>query len=310
MSLKISAEQIKELRGLTQAGMAACREALLEANGDMNKAVDLVKAKGLQNVSARSNRVASEGMVVAGVADDKITLVEINCQTDFVANSDQFHSFAEKVVSVLGNTNLFSFDGDLNKVNFESKSIEDLRKEVSASTGENVVVRRWMVEQINSDSARLTCYVHSNNKLATAVSFQSTNPELLDLPLAQELMDNVAMQVAAMNPVSVSRDRVPQEEKDRQQAIFETQLKEAGKPEAAWAKIVEGKFNKWFTEVCLLDQEAVYSAKKSVGTTIKELGDSLGCELKVLNFIRCQVGEGLEKKEENLAAAVAAAIGG
>ncbi len=306
---KINAEQIKELRGLTQAGMAACKDALVEADGDMNKAVDIVKAKGLANVTARSGRVSSEGRVVSFETGNKITLVEVNCQTDFVANADQFGKFATDVAITLGSMDLFNFDGDLSKVKPLNTSLEDARKEVSAATGENVVVRRWAVEEVSSENAALASYVHSNNKIGVAVSFEASDLNAFLNPVVLEMMSNVAMQIAAMNPVSVSRDRVAQEELDRQRAIFETQLRDANKPEAAWSKIIEGKFNKWFTEVCLLDQESVMVAKKSVGTVISELAKELGCELKVLNFVRLQVGEGIEKKTENLAEAVAAAIG-
>jgi elongation factor Ts len=307
---KINAEQIKELRNLTQAGMAACKDALTEAAGDMNKAVDIVKAKGLANVNARSSRVGSEGRVVALKDGNKLTLVEVNCQTDFVANSEGFRNFVEQVSVSLGTMDLFKFGGDLTQVSLGKQSLEDLRKETCAATGENVVVRRWAVEEVSSENAAVAAYVHSNAKIGVAVSFEASDPKVLSMPIVQEMMSNVAMQIAAMNPVSVSRDRVAQEELDRQKAIFETQLRDANKPEVAWAKILDGKFNKWFTEVCLLDQESVMVAKKSVGTVVSELAQELGCELKVLNFVRLQVGEGIEKKTENLAEAVAAAIGG
>ncbi len=301
---KINAEQIKELRGLTQAGMSACREALIESDGDMNKAVDIVKAKGLANVSARAGRVASEGRVLAFETGNKVTLVEVNCQTDFVANAEQFGKFATDAAISLGSMDLFNFDGDLSKVKPLNTTLEDARKECSAATGENIVVRRWMVEEVNSEKATVVSYVHSNNKLAVAVSFEASDAKALSNPAVKEMMNNVAMQIAAMNPVSVSRDRVAQEEIDRQKAIFETQLREANKPEAAWARIIEGKFNKWFTEVCLLDQESVMVAKKSISSVINELASSLFCEIKVLNFIRCQVGEGIEVQKTDLAAEV------
>ncbi len=301
---KVSAEQIKELRGLTQAGMSACREALIESEGDMNKAVDLVKAKGLANVSARSGRVGSEGRVVAFETGNKITLVETNCQTDFVANAERFGMFAESAAIALGTMDLFNFDGDMSKVRYMTSTLEDARKEVSAATGENVVIRRWAVEEVKSDNATVVSYVHSNNKIGVVVSFETSEAKVLSMPVVREMMSNVAMQVAAMNPVSVSRDRVAPEEVERQKGIFETQLREANKPEAAWTKILDGKFNKWFTEVCLLDQESVMVPKKSVETVINELAASLGCQIKVINFVRLQVGEGVEVEKTDLAAEV------
>jgi len=312
---KINAEQIKELRNLTQAGMAACKDALVEADGDMNKAVDIVKAKGLANVNARSGRVGSEGRVVAFETGNKITLVEVNCQTDFVANSEGFGNFAIQTALLLGQTDLFGFVGEFDQIGASQSvdgtrvSLEDLRKETSAKTGENIVIRRWAVEEVASENATVASYVHSNNKIGVAVSFEASDPKVLSMPIVKEMMGNVAMQIAAMNPLGVARLSVPLQDIERQRAIFETQLREANKPKAAWEKIIEGKFNKWYSEVCLLDQESVLVAKKSVGTVVAELGKELGCELKVLNFVRLQVGEGIEKKVENLAEAVAAAIG-
>jgi elongation factor Ts len=247
---------------------------------------------------------------VAFETENKLTLVEVNCQTDFVANSEGFANFAEQVGVSLGSMDLFNFGGDLTQISLGKQTLEERRKEECAATGENVVVRRWAVEEVSSENATVASYVHSNNKIGVAVSFEASDAKVLSMPIVQETMSNVAMQIAAMNPVSVSRDRVASEELDRQRAIFETQLRDANKPEAAWSKIIEGKFNKWFTEVCLLDQESVMVAKKSVGTVVSELGKELGCDLKILSFVRLQVGEGIEKKTENLAEAVAAAIGG
>lgn len=303
---KVNLELVKELRSLTQAGMNACKDALVEADGDLQKAVDIVKAKGLQNASNRAGRVASEGRVALFESENRVTIVEVNCQTDFVANSPAFVEFTQQVGAALGATNFLALS-DISQVSLHGKSLEDLRKEISASTGENVVIRRWMVEEVGAN-AGIASYVHSNKKLAVAVSFETSNQEALTNPTVRELFDGIAMQVAAMNPLAVSRDRVSEEEVTRQRGIFETQLREANKPEAAWPKILDGKFNKWYTETCLLDQESVVTPKKSIATLLKEVGDQVGCELKVLNFIRCQVGEGIEKKEEDLAQAVSDAI--
>lgn len=303
---KVNLELVKELRALTQAGMNACKDALVEADGDLQKAVDIVKAKGLQNATNRAGRVASEGRVVLFDLESKTTIVEVNCQTDFVANSPAFVAFAQQVGAALAGTNLFELQ-DVSQILVDGKSLEQLRKEISASTGENVVIRRWMVEQ-TGPNAGLASYVHSNQKLAVVVSFEASSQDALTNPVVRELFDGIAMQVAAMGPLAVSRDRLSEEEVTRQRGIFETQLREANKPEAAWPKILDGKFNKWYTENCLLDQESVVTPKKSIATLLKEVGDQVGCELKVLNFIRCQVGEGIEKKEDDLAKAVSEAI--
>jgi elongation factor Ts len=311
--MKINVEQIKELRNKTLAGMAACKSALEEAEGDMEKAIDIVKAKGLVNVSNRADRVGTEGRIVFDEVfylnhTSNITLVEVNCQTDFVANSEGFKSFCAGVATLMAYANLKDFDGDLTKITHHSKSLEDLRKEQCAATGENIVVRRWAVQEAKGENQSQVHYIHSNNKIGVSLiySVSDSNHKLNDK--VKELMGNIAMQIAAMNPIAVSRTDIPQDQIDRQKGIFATQLKEANKPEASWAKIIEGKFNRWFGDNCLLEQESVFVSKKSINTLLVELGKELECEISIVSFARLEVGQGLVKKEENLAEAVALAI--
>lgn len=310
---KSNSELLRELRELTAAGMKDCKDALEEANWDLSKAVDIVKTKGLQNVSRTAGKVAAEGRVVADLnaSASKGTLIEVNCQTDFVAKNPDFIAFAAIAGCVLGSMDLHNFSGDLSKaelmIDNKVDNLENVRKEIIASTKENVVVRRWLSLDVQGDNRKVFQYTHSNHKLAVLVAMEAPDYFAVSSPDFKELADNVAMQIAAMNPLAVSRDKVPETEVERQKAIFETQLKELNKPEAAWPKIMEGKFNKWFTEVCLLDQEAVFATKTSVSTAMDNVSKQLCGEagkIKVLNFVRCQVGEGIEVEKTDLAAEV------
>ncbi len=290
-------ELIKELRALTQAGMKDCKDALEEASWDLQKAVDIVKVKGLNIVSGREGRVASEGRVsITRTSDSLVSMAEVNCQTDFVAVSESFVNFSEDVVKAVGH---MARNGET----FHVDLVEAARKEVVSSTKENVVVRRWWVEESLNPAVKVFSYMHSNNKIGVLLTLQAPTETSANSADFKVLGDELAMQIAAMNPLAVSADRLDSTDVERQRGIFETQLKEDAKPkpEAMWPKIIEGKFRKWNTEVCLLEQESVVVAKTTVKQVIANVGAKLGGEITVVNFVRCQVGEGIEKKTDNLA---------
>jgi len=291
-------ELIRELRALTSAGMKDCKDALEEANWDLQNAVDIVKAKGLNVVSGRAGKVASEGAVTVWHFAEGVAMAEVNCQTDFVANSPDFKGFAQNVTREVA-------EAILNDKAFTVDMVEQERQAVVSTTKENVVVRRWWVEQPIAPGAVTYSYVHSNGKIGVLITLLAPSLDAAKDSAFRELGEDLAMQIAAMSPLAVDADRIPQEEKDRQKAIFEMQLKEENKPEKMWDKILEGKFRKWNTEVCLLEQESVVVPKTAVKQVIKNVGTKLGGEIQVVNFVRCQVGEGIETKQDNLAEEVA-----
>jgi len=289
-------ELIRELRALTSAGMKDCKDALEESNWDLQKAVDIVKVKGLNIADGRTGRVAAEGRVAILSASHKPfkVMVEVNCQTDFVAQSEDFERFVEHTAGTL----LFSaIDGNV----FRAEDVEDIRKQTVSTTKENIVVRRWWIEEAIDPTVKVFEYIHSNDKIGVLLTMKAPSEAAMNSPEFQALGEDLAMQIAAMSPLAVDSDRIPVEEKDRQKAIFQTQLKEENKPEKMWDKILEGKFRKWNTEVCLLEQESVVLPKTAVKQVIKNVGTKLGGEIQVVNFVRCQVGEGIEKKQDNLA---------
>jgi elongation factor Ts len=190
--------------------------------------------------------------------------------------------------------------------NFSVNDVEDARKAVVSTTKENIVVRRFWAEQSGRpETVKVFSYVHSNSKIGVLLSLLAPSVEAANDPAFTALGEDLAMQVAAMSPLGVSVDRLPAEDVARQKAIFETQLQEMNKPQQAWPKIMEGKMRKWNTEVCLLEQESVVVPKTTVKDVIKSVGLKLGGEITVVNFLRCQVGEGIEKKTDNLAEEVA-----
>lgn len=306
---KSNSELIRELRAITQAGMKDCKDALEANSWDLQKATDAVKAKGLQNTNSRSGKVTSEGVVktiYTNAERDSAVMVEVNCQTDFVARSPDFIVFANQVADSLasainsGEINFAASEFNIDNLQVDGgTTLGDLRKEMIAHTRENIVVRRWWAQQVADPHRAIWQYVHSNDKLGVLVSIEAVTAEALNSTEVKEFADNVAMQIAAMNPLAVSRDNVSQDQFDRQKAIFETQLKDMNKPEAAWPKILEGKLNKWYSEVCLLDQESITTPKTTVGTLAKNLN------VKVLSFIRCEVGEGVKNEQKDFAAEVA-----
>lgn len=288
-------ELIKELREATMAGMKDCNDALQEANFDLQKAIDIIKTKGKQIVSGRSGKIASEGRInLADVLLRGFTMVEVNCQTDFVANSPEFISFTEKVAKKISKATIEGRPFDVSEVESE-------RSDLVARTKENIVIRRWWVQEAINPNVMIVNYLHSNSKIGVLMTILAPNEEVLGHPGLPEFAEGLAMQVAAMNPVAVSSDDLPADVVARQKDIFETQLRELNKPEVAWPKIMDGKFNKWYTEVCLLNQESIMASKKTVQQYIKDSAAEFGGEIKIVNFIRCQVGEGLDKKEENFA---------
>jgi elongation factor Ts len=305
----IKASMVKELRERTQAGMADCKTALVETGGDMEKAVEAILKKGIVKAAARAGRVASEGEVATWLSADRRrgVIVEINSQTDFVSRGEDFKGFVKNVVDVASKA---PAGADLGALPYpgSSKTIDVVRQELVAKTGENCVIRRWAALDAKEAHGFVQAYVHAGGKLAVLVHAEGPDAKNTDL---HAFVDNVAMQVAAMNPVVVASQDVPAADVAKQKEIFLAQLKEEKKPEASWPKIIDGKVAKWFTEVTLLGQDNVWDPPAGTIEKIRlELGKKLGGDVKIHAFVRYSLGEGIEKKQEDLAAEVAKTIGG
>jgi len=306
----ITAAMVKELRERTGAGMSDCKNALVEADGDMEKAVDIILKKGIVKAAARAGRIATEGEVATWVAPDgkRGVIVEINCQTDFVSRGEDFKAFVKDVHGVASKTP-HGHDLGAQKYPGTDKTIDQVRQELVAKTGENCVLRRWASLEAKEPGGLIHAYVHAGGKLAVLVHAEAADPKNTDLV---GFVDNVAMQVAAMNPMVVRREDVAPAQVTKQKEIFQAQLKEEKKPEQAWPKILDGKLAKWFSEVTLLGQDNVWDPPAGTIDKIRqELGKKLGGEVQIHAFVRFSLGEGIEKPPtEDLAAEVAKTIGG
>jgi elongation factor Ts len=307
---EITASMVKELRERTQAGMSDCKSALVEAAGNMEKAIEIILKKGIVKAAARAGRVAAEGEVATWTAPDnkRGVIVEVNCQTDFVSRGEDFKSFVKNVVAVASKAPKGT-DLSIQTYPGAQKTIEQVRTEMVAKTGENCVVRRWEALEAKEPGGIVHAYVHPGEKFAVLVHAEGPDSKNADF---KQFVENVAMQVVAMNPIVVRRDQIGQLEIDKQKEIFEAQLREDGKPESAWPKIIEGKITKWFAEVTLLGQDNVWDPPAgSINKLREELGKKLGAEVNIHSFARFALGEGIEKPpQEDLAAEVAKTIGG
>jgi elongation factor Ts len=299
----ITASMVKELRERTQAGMSDCKAALVEAAADMEKAVEIILKKGLAKAASRSGRIAAEGEVATWVAPDgqRGVIVEVNCQTDFASRGEIFKAFVKNVLAVASKS---PKGADLGGQIYpeSSKTVEAVRAELVAKTGENMVVRRWGA--LEARQGLIHAYVHAGGKLAVLVHADAPDVKNADFVA---FVDNVAMQVAAMNPAVVAKSDVSAAQVDKQKEIFAAQLKEEGKPEQAWPKITEGKLAKWFTEITLLGQDNVWDPPAGTIDKIRqELAKKLSGEVKIYAFLRYSLGEGIDKPPaEDFAAEVA-----
>ncbi|KYF57494.1 elongation factor Ts [Sorangium cellulosum] len=308
----INAQAIKELRERTQAGMSDCKSALTEAEGDMEKAVEIILKKGLAKSAKRAGASATEGEVRAVVAADRrsATMVEVNIQTDFAARNDAFRQFVGDVLSAAEKA---PEGADVAQLSIGGKPVGDVATELTARIGEKVAVRRWDRVSIPQGKHGVAhAYVHLGGKIGVLVAVEASSQAVAEHPEVQKFIEDTAMQAAAMSPLVLRREEISEELKAKQKEIFEGQLREdpKPKPEAAWPKIIEGKFNKWYSEVALIEQESVEAASRGVtGMTIDKLREAAakaaGGELTVTRFVRYERGEGIAKKEDDFAAEVA-----
>ena len=306
---EVSMQQVKELRDRTQAGLNDCKGALVEASGDMEKAVEIILKKGLAKSAKRAGAIATEGVVTALVAKDGKAgvLVEVNIQTDFAARNTEFLDFANKVAQAA----LAAKSGaDLGAEKLGGATVEETRQALVGKLGENITVRRW--ERLTVDGpGKVHAYVHLGGKVGVILAARTGNQGAAEKPAFEKFVDDSAMQVAAMAPLYVSSSEVPADAKEKQGAIFEAQLVEEGKPEKARPKIVEGKIAKWLKEVCLLEQASVIENEKTVEQLRAELSKELGAEVTLSRFVRFERGEGIEKPTgPDFAAEVAKMAGG
>ena len=310
--MAISASMVKELREMTGAGMMDCKKALTNTDGDMDKAVEWLRENGLAKAEKKAGRIAAEGIVKTTISKDgkNATIVEVNSETDFVAKNEKFQDFVSAVAEQINNSNAADVEAlmEENWADDASKTVKDELASQIATIGENMNIRRFA--RVASADGIVVDYIHAGGKIGVLIAAETDNTGAEVV----ECLKNVAMQVAAMNPKYLSADDVSEEYKEKEKEVLLAQAKNdpknAGKPDNIIEKMIIGRLNKELKEVCLTEQVYVKAEnKESVAKYVESVAKTVGCNLKLTQFVRFETGEGLEKKEEDFAAEVAAQMG-
>jgi elongation factor Ts len=301
--MEITANLVKELRQRTGAGMMDCKKALVSTDGNLDKAVDYLREKGLAAAAKKSGRIAAEGAVVAAVAADGKSgcLVEVNSETDFVAKNEDFQEFATAVAEHILRNAPSDVDALLGQTMADGTSLADRLTERIATIGENLAIRRF----VRFEAAHVACYIHMGGKIGVLVALDGEGAAN-----ATVLGRDVAMHVAAARPLYLQRSEVPAADIDHERGIFRAQALESGKPEAVVDKIVTGRLEKFFAETCLLEQPFVKDTDIAVHKLLTDSAKQLGGNVIISRYARFELGEGLEKRSEDFAAEVAAQLKG
>ncbi|MDH3238950.1 MAG: translation elongation factor Ts [Deltaproteobacteria bacterium] len=301
--MQITAEMVRELREKTGAGMMDCKKALTESGGDTEAAVDVLRKKGLAAAAKKASRIASEGTVTAYVAAESATLVEINCETDFVAKTDDFQEFARQVAATVNGKGPKGVEESLLLPGEGGVPLGTMLNEKVAKIGEKISFRRFVRFALPAGASGVTVpYIHAGGKIGVLVELLGAGPDDAEFVA---LGKDMAMQVAAANPLYVSREDVPAAAVEREKAIYREQAIAAGKPEKILDRIAEGKLEKYYGDFCLLEQSFIKDPERTVNDLLKEMAAKRGVAVRVGRFARFQVGEGLTKRSDDLAAEVA-----
>ena len=307
--MAITASMVKELREMTGAGMMDCKKALNETNGDMDAAIEFLRKNGQAKAEKKAGRIAAEGIVKTVVKDDKVAaIVEVNSETDFVAKNDEFQGFVEAVVNQVADSDAADMDAFLAEpwAAYTSKTVKDALVEKIAVIGENLNIRRF--EKVVAENGCVVSYIHGGGRIGVLIEAETdvVNDEI------KNALKNVAMQVAAMYPKYVSRDEVSQEYMDHEKEILlaaakkENEESKKPKPDNIIEKMIIGRLNKELKEICLLDQTYVQDSDLTVAKYVEKVAKENNANITVKRFVRFETGEGLEKKQEDFAAEVAA----
>ena len=284
----ISASMVKDLREKTGAGMMDCKKALTETNGDMEKAIEYLREKGITKAAKKSSRIAAEGLVLAYVSEDNKVgaAVEVNSETDFVAKNDEFRTFVQALAKQVALNNPADVEALLNEEYIEEagKKVSEVLTDKVAKIGENMNIRRFV--RFETTDGLVESYIHGNGKIAVLVNMKNADTELAK---------DICMQVAAARPEFLDEASVPAERLAKEMEILKAQAMNEGKPEAIAEKIVQGRIGKFYSEICLVDQEFVKNPDMKVSELLKTKN------AEIVEFARIEKGEGLEKKEENFA---------
>ena len=302
--MAFTAQDVKKLREMTNCGMMDCKKALTETDGDMDKAIEFLREKGLATAAKKADRIAAEGIVKSYMDGNVGVLVEVNSETDFVAKNDEFQNFVSDVAKTIAVANPADVEA-LKAEKCGEATIGDMLTEKIAKIGENMNIRRF--SRVETDGV-LVDYIHAAGKIGVLVEADAP-----DCDEVKECLKNIAMQIAALSPKYLSSDDVPEDFKEHEKEILIAQLKNdpknASKPDNIIEMMITGRLAKELKEYCLLEQEYVKAeSKETVAQYVQAVGKKIGADVKIKSFVRIEKGEGIEKKEENFADEVASMI--
>ncbi len=301
--MAFTAQDVKTLRERTGCGMMDCKKALTQADGDMDKAIDVLREQGLAKAAKKASRIAAEGVAFAITNDDCTAgvAIEVNAETDFVAKNADFQAFVKTVALTVMNQKPATIEELLAiKADGMEMTVSELLQEKIQTIGENIIIRRFVRFE-----GRVATYIHMGGKIAVMVKFDT------DAALSDEFMTyakDIAMQIAAASPAYLNRDQVPAEVLEHEKKIMTEQVMNEGKPEAIAQKIVMGKIGKYYEECCLVDQVFVKDSKLKVKDYTAQTAKALGGKIEIVDFVRYEKGEGLEKRSDDFAAEVASMV--
>ncbi len=303
--MSFTAKDVKELREKTGCGMMDCKKALTSSNGDMAAAIDFLREKGLAAATKKSSRVAAEGLAMAYTNDEGTVgvAIEVNSETDFVAKNTDFQSFVKLCGETVIEKNPQSVEELLKLKTEDGKTIEEILQEKILTIGENIKIRRF-----KRFEGVVAGYIHAAGKIGVLVDFDVENKEVAKTDTFKSFAKDVAMQIAAINPLYLVPEEIPADVIAHERKILKEQIVGDGKPENIAEKIVEGRIGKYYKEVCLMNQAFVKDGNLNIEQYTQNISKELGTVIKIISFVRFEKGEGIEKKEDNFAQEVAGMI--
>lgn len=303
----ITAQMVKELREMTQAGMMDCKKALVEAEGNFDKAVEWLREKGLAQAAKKAGRIAAEGAVASFISEDaKIgVIVEVNCETDFVANTDKFKDFCKSIAKHIAIANPADVDALMNQkyVDDDAKTITDLVSDATVSIGEKISIRRFA--RYATEAGIVESYIHMGGKIGVLLLVENDAPATFANEEFRTYYHDIALQIAASKPLYVTRDQVPEDIIASERKIAREKALNDGKPEKIVDRIVDGNIEKYYKENCLVEQVFVKDPETTITKLTASVGKNIGANLKIASFHRFERGEGIEKRQDNLAEEIA-----
>lgn len=293
--MAITASMVKELREITGAGMMDCKKALTATNGDKEKAIDWLREKGISKAEKKADRIAAEGAVASYISEDgKVgVLVEINCETDFAAGNEQFRSLVEKIAKHIAVSNPADLDA-LNNSELDGKTVSAIITEATATIGEKIALRRFVRYQTEG---RLASYIHMGGKIGVLVELTAGD---------ETIGKDISMQIAAAKPAYLKREEVPEDVLEHEKEVLRQQALNEGKPEKIVEKMIIGRLQKFYKENCLVDQEFIKDSDKTISQVMNEYGKQIGGKIDICRYTRYELGEGIEKRNDDFVAEVMA----